>query len=117
VFSYNCEVWNITETEIALMGRNEYLIRRLVGEIVKCAENKILTKSQLLEMLGLDSIQALIRKRKLQWVAHCAGRRDKDLTWKRMVREIEDGDPSWLGVARRERKKQRETRNIVEFHQ
>ena len=48
-------------------------------------------ESQLLEMLGLESIQSLIRKRKLQWGAHCARRGDKDLTWKRMAREVEDG--------------------------
>ena len=49
----------------------------------------------MLEMLGLESIQSLIRKRKLQWVAHCARRGDKDLTWKRMVREVEDGKSKW----------------------
>ena len=65
-------------------------MRRLIGEVVRSAEDKRLTESQLLEMLGLESIQSLIRKRKLQWVAHCARRGDKDLTWKRMVREVED---------------------------
>ena len=91
VLLYNCEVWNITETEMkALVGRNGYLMRRLVGEVVRSADDKRLTESQLLKMLGLESIQSLIRKRKLQWVAHCARRGEKDLTWKRMVREIED---------------------------
>ena len=28
-------------------------------------------------------------------MAHCARRGDKDLTWKRMVREIEDGKSEW----------------------
>ena len=65
-------------------------MRRLVGEVVRSADDKRLTESQLLEMLGLKSNQSLIRKRKLQWVAHCARRGDKDLTWKSMVREIED---------------------------
>ena len=46
-------------------------------------------------MLGLESIQSLIRKRKLQWVAHCARRGDEDLTWKRMLREIEDEKSKW----------------------
>ena len=96
VLLYNCEVWNITETEMkALVGRNGYLMRRLVGEVVRSADDKRLTESQLLEMLGLDSIQSLIRKRKLQWVAHCARRGDKNLTWKRMVREIEDEKSEW----------------------
>ena len=54
-----------------------------------------MTESQLLEMLGLESMQSLIRKRKLQWVAHCARTGDKDLTWKRMVREFEDGESKW----------------------
>ena len=63
------------------MGRNGYLMRRLVGEVARSAEDKRLTESQLLEMLRLESIQSLIRKRKLQWVAHCARRGDKDLTW------------------------------------
>ena len=65
-------------------------MKRLVGEVVRSADDKSLTGNQLLEMLGLDSIQSLIRKRKLPWAAHCARRGDKDLTWKRMVREIED---------------------------
>ena len=70
-------------------------MRRLVGEVVRSEKDKRLTESQLLEILGLDSIQSLIRKRKLQWVAHCARRGEKDLTWKRMVREIEDGKSKW----------------------
>ena len=90
--SYNREVWNITETEIkALVGRNGYLMRRLVGQVVRSADDKRLTESQLLEMLGSESIQSLIRKRKIQWVAHCARSGEEDLTWKRMVREAEDG--------------------------
>ena len=36
-----------------------------------------------------------MRRRKVQWVAHCARRGEKDLTWKRMVREIEDGKSKW----------------------
>ena len=39
-----------------------YLMRRLVGEVVRSVEDKRLTKSQLLEMLGLESFQSLIRK-------------------------------------------------------
>jgi len=81
VLLYNCEVWNISGTEMkALVGRNGYLRRRLIGEVVRSADDKKLTESKVLEMLGLESIQSLIRKRKLQWVAHCARRGDKDLT-------------------------------------
>ena len=91
VLLYNCEVWNITETEMkALVGRNGYVMRRLVREVVRSEEDKRLTESQLLEMLVLDSIQSLILKRKLQRVAHCARRGDNELQWKRMVREVED---------------------------
>ena len=96
VLLYNSEVWTITETEMkALVGRNGYLMRRLVEEVVRSADDKRLTKSQSLEMLGLESIQTLIRKRKLQWMAHCARRGDEDLTWKRMVQEVEDGKSEW----------------------
>ena len=77
------------------MGRNGYLMRRLIGEVVRSVDDKRLTESKLLEMLDLDSIQSLIRKRKLQWVAHCARRGNEDLTWKRMVREVEDGKSKW----------------------
>ena len=42
--------------------------------MVRSADDKKLTESQLLDMLGLESIQSLIRKRKLQWAAHCARR-------------------------------------------
>ena len=62
---------------------------------MRSADDKRLTESQLLEVLGLESIQSLIRKRKLQWVAHCARRGDKDLSWKRIVREVEDGKSKW----------------------
>ena len=72
-----------------------YLMRRLIGEVVRSADDKRFTENQLLEMLGLDSILSLIRKRKLQWVAHCARRGDKDLSWKRIVREVEDGKSKW----------------------
>ena len=50
---YNSEVWIINETEMkALVGRNGYMMRRLVGEVVRNADDKRLTESQLLEMLG-----------------------------------------------------------------
>ena len=72
VLLYNCEIWNITEKEMkTLAGKNEYLMRRFIGEVVRSADDKRLTESQLLEMLGLESIQSLIRKIKLKWVAHC----------------------------------------------
>ena len=97
VLLYNCEAWNITETEMvkALVGRNGYLMRTLIGEVVRSADDTRLTESQVLETLGLESIQSLIRKRKLQWVAHCARRGDKGLMWKRMAREVEDGKSKW----------------------
>ena len=70
--------------------------RALVGwEVARGADDKRLTKSQLLEMLELESIKSLIRKRKLQWVAHYARRGDKDLMWKRMAREVEDEKSKW----------------------
>ena len=48
VLLYNSEVWTITETEMkALVGRNGYLMRRLVGEVVRNADDKRLTESQL----------------------------------------------------------------------
>ena len=41
VLLYNSEVWTITETEMkALVGRNGYMMRRLVGEVVRSAEDK-----------------------------------------------------------------------------
>ena len=63
-----------------------------------------MTESQLLEMLGLESIQSLIRKRKLQWVAHYARRGEEDLSWKRMVREVEDGKSKWGTRLKKDRK-------------
>ena len=62
---------------------------------MRSADDKRLTESQLLEMLGLESIQSLTCKRKLQWVAHCARRGEEDLTWKRMVPEVEHGKSKW----------------------
>ena len=58
--------------------RGGCIARAMVGEVVRSADDKRLTESQLLEMLGLESIQSLIRKRKLQWVAHCARRGEEE---------------------------------------
>ena len=52
-------------------------------------------------MLGLESIKKMIRKKKLQWVAHCARRGESDLTWRRMRRELED-EQSGGGEQKRE---------------
>ena len=88
VLLYNSEVWTITEIEMkALVGRNGYLMRRLVGEVVRSADDKTLTESQLLEMLGLESIQSLI------------------LSWKRIVREVEDGKSKWRSRLKEDWKK------------
>ena len=59
-------------------------------EVLGVADDKRLTESQLPERLGLNSL-----KRKLQRVAHCVRRGDTDLTWKRIVREVEDGKSKW----------------------
>ena len=88
----------------ALVGRNGYLMRRLVGEVVRSLDDKRLMESQLLEMLGLESIQSLIRKRNLQRVAHCARRGEEDLTWKRTMTEVEDGKSKWGTRLKEERK-------------
>ena len=40
---------------------------------------------------GVDPVVDSQEKAELQRVAHCARRGDKHLTWKRMVREVEDG--------------------------
>ena len=37
----------------------------------------------------------MIRKRRLQWVAHSARRGQGDFTWKGMMREIEDEESGW----------------------
>ena len=67
VLLYSCKVWDITETEMkALVGRNGYLMRILIREVVRSADDKRLMESQLLEMLGLESIQSLLRERRLQ---------------------------------------------------
>jgi len=79
----------------ALEGRSGYLMMILVGEVVRSVDAKTLTESQVLEMLGFELIQSLIRKRKLQWVVHCGRMGGKDLTWKRLVREIEDEISKW----------------------
>ena len=81
---------------------------------MRSANDKKLTESQLLKMLGLESIQSLIRKKKLQWVAHCARREEEDLTWKRMVREVEGGKSKW-GTRLKEDWKELRVKSIVEW--
>ena len=38
-------------------------------------------------MLGLESIEMMIRKKRLQWIAHCPRRGESNLTWRRMRRD------------------------------
>ena len=95
VMLYNSEVWNISKGDMeALEAKHTYLMRRVVGNVVKEKEDR-LSSQQLQEMLGLESIEKLIRKRKLQWVAHSARRGETDLTWSRMQRELEDAESIW----------------------
>ncbi len=92
VLLYNCEVWCITKGELeALEAWNTYLMRKLAKNAVRNEEER-LSSQQLLEMLGLESIEMLIRKKKLQWVAHSA---EGDLTWRRMRRGLEDEQSTW----------------------
>ena len=46
-------------------------------------------------MLGIESVESMIRKRRLQWVAHSARRGQGDFTWRGMRREIEDEKRGW----------------------
>ena len=50
---------------------------------------------QLMEMLGLESIEEMIQKKRLHWVAHSARRGDEDLSWRRMRREVLDEHSKW----------------------
>ena len=43
----------------------------------------------------MESVKRMIRKRRLQWVAHSARRGQSDFTWKGMKREIEDEKSRW----------------------
>ena len=97
VLLYNSEVWVIGKREMKdLEGKGVYFMRKVVGEKVrKEEEGKRLSNQQLREMLGVESVQRMIRKRRLQWVAHSARRGQGDFTWKCMRREIEDEESGW----------------------
>ena len=58
-------------------------------------EEERLSNQQLREMLSIESMERMIRKRRLQWVAHSARRGQGDFTWKGMMREIEDEESGW----------------------
>ena len=104
---YNCEVWNIAKSELKdLEAKNVYLVHKVVGNDVRNEEER-LSGSRLLEMLGLESIEMMIRKKRLQWIAHCARRGESDLTWRRMRRELEDGTEQMVRTDKRRMEKVR----------
>ena len=71
-------------------------MRKVVGEKVrKEKEGERMSNQQLREMLGIESVERMIRKRRLQWVAHSARRGQGDFTWKGMMREMEDEESAW----------------------
>ena len=87
---YNSEVWVIGKGEMKyLEGKAVFLMRKVAGKKVKAGEERT-SSQQLREMLGLQSIREMIRKSRMQWVAHSARRGPGDLTWKGMRREVED---------------------------
>ena len=53
-------------------------------------------------MLGLEPVKEMIRKRRLQWVAHSARRGQGDYTWRGMIREVEDEESGWGEQVRRD---------------
>ena len=97
VLLYNSEVWVIGKREMEdLEGKVVYLMRKVVGEKVrKEKEGERMSNQQLREMLGIESVERMIRKRRLQWVAHSARRGQDDFTWKGMMREVEDEESAW----------------------
>ena len=115
VLLYNCEVWVIGKGEMeALEAKNVYLMRKVIDSNVRNAEER-LSRQQLLEMLGLESIEVMIRRKRLRWVAHCARRGEEDLTWRRMKRELEDDGSGW-GRQVREDWKRLGVRSVEEWH-
>ena len=97
VLLYNSEVWVIGKREMEdLEGKVVYLMRKVVGEKVrKEKEGERMLNQQLREMLGIELMERMIQKRRLQWVAHSARRGQGDFTWKGMMREVEDGGSAW----------------------
>ena len=92
---YNCEVRSVNKSELKdLEAKNVYLMRKLVGNNAQDEEER-LSGPQLLEMLDLESVEMMIRKKTLQWTAHCARKGESDLTWRRMRRELEDDQSQW----------------------
>ena len=94
---YNSEVWVIGKGEMkALEGKVVYLMRKVGGEKVrKEEEGDRLSNQKLREMLGLEPVGEMIRKRRLQWVAHSARRGQRDYTWRGMRKEVEDPKSGW----------------------
>ena len=79
-----------------LEGKVVYLMRKVVGEKVrKEKEDERMSNQQLREMLGIESVERMIRKRRFQWVAHSARRGQGDFTWKGMMRKLEDEESGW----------------------
>ena len=71
-------------------------MRKVVGKKVrKEEEGDRLSNQKLREMLGLEPVGEMIRKRRLQWVAHSARRGHSDLTWRGMRKEVEDPKSGW----------------------
>ena len=80
----------------ALEGKVVYLMRKVVGEKVrKEEEGDRLSNQKLRGMLGLEPVGEMIRKRRLQWVAHSARRGQSDFTWRGMRKEVEDPKSGW----------------------
>ena len=51
-----------------------------------------MSNQKMRKLLGLESIEKMVQRRRLQWVAHRARRGEADLTWRLMRREVEDAD-------------------------
>ena len=97
VLLYNSEIWVIGKKDMkALEGKVVYLMRKVVGEKVRKEKaGDRLSNEKLRKMLGVEPVEEMIRRRRLQWVAHSARRGQRDYTWRGMRKEVEDEKSGW----------------------
>jgi hypothetical protein len=102
VMLYNAEVWPLTKDDTALLegiyGRmTRSLCRRATRKQSELQQKKItrIKNKDVLKLLGLPTMTALLRQKRLRWVGHALRRTGDDLSKMEVKKELALSSSTW----------------------
>jgi hypothetical protein len=102
VILYNAEVWPLTKDDTALLEgiyerMTRSLCRRATRKQSEVQQKKItrIKKQDVLKLLGLPTMTALLRQKRLRWIGHALRRTGDDLSKMEVKKELALSSSTW----------------------